>query len=465
MSTKDIRFVMPIFPILCIYLALFLDSKDYKFFASSRKKQLMSVSIIISLIFTKNGLIGSYYSDYSTYNWPHYEIIKEIKKKNKNLISTLAVLPDTKEINTFNLEAEASKQGEYVAVRQVISNKETYKDDLKYFDWFLLKTGDQGIMSNESKKLLNKYLLKSPSFIIEKEWYLPDKSKLILLKRRSLNNYLFKVDCNDKFSNLDISYDNGGIKLNVIAKGDFIKSSLFLLDLTSKDFKISTNFSLANGSFHRNFDESSCFSLTQSIPINFPEKTVQELIMKARVLDKNQEKKVLNFVENTLIFKSKLDNDNQIKMANKISKVELLGNFLREGEFEKLFNLVGILNQSDPNQIYLKDAEKIYFQRYKENKNLKDLYNVLICQILQRNIATSEKTINKILDYEYFNGNTQLTKAIINIYLFDKKDARIALNNAEKYQKSKESVEIITIAEGITNLLELNFANAYRLLT
>ncbi len=71
-------------------------------------------------------------------------------------------------------------------------------------------------------------------------------------------------------------------------------------------------------------------------------------------------------------------------MANKISKVELLGQFLRKGEFKKLFNLVGILNQSDPNQIYLKDAEKIYYQRYREDKNLKDLYNILICQILQR---------------------------------------------------------------------------------
>ena len=55
------------------------------------------------------------------------------------LSSTLAVLPDTKEINTFNLEAEAVKQGEHVAVRLVVSNIKSYKNDLKYFDWFLIK--------------------------------------------------------------------------------------------------------------------------------------------------------------------------------------------------------------------------------------------------------------------------------------------------------------------------------------
>ena len=98
-----------------------------------------------------------------------------IKKESENLTSTLAILPDTKEINTFNLEAEASRQGEFVAVRQVISNEETYKDDLEFFDWFLIKTGDQGVMSNEAKNLLNQYLLKSPSSVSYTHLTLPTK--------------------------------------------------------------------------------------------------------------------------------------------------------------------------------------------------------------------------------------------------------------------------------------------------
>ena len=190
MSTKDIRFFMPIFPISCIYLGLFLDAKNFKFFTSSNKKITIVISIIISLLFTKNGLISKYFIGYSKYNWPHYEIVNEIKKENKNLISTLAVLPDTKEINTFNLEAEASMQGEYVAFRQVISNKETYKDDLEYFDWFLLKTGDQGVMSNEAKDLLNKYLLNSPSFIIQKRMELIRQKQAYSFKKKIIK-FLF----------------------------------------------------------------------------------------------------------------------------------------------------------------------------------------------------------------------------------------------------------------------------------
>ena len=152
-------------------------------------------------------------------------------------------------------------------------------------------------------------------------------------------------------------------------------------------------------------------------------------------------------------------------MTNKISKVQLLGNYLRKGEFEKLFNLVGVINQSDPKQIYLKDAEKIYLQRYEDNKNINNLYNVLISQILQREVGNAEKTINLILDKDYSNGNAQLAKAIINIYLLDKKDARLSLNNAKILDKSEESSEIINIVEGLTNLLELNFLNAYKILS
>ena len=131
MSTKDVRFIMPIFPIFCIYVARFLDSKDHKYFSSKVKKIILIISFSCTLLFSKSELYSKNLNNNSLYLWPHTEIINEIKKENENLISTLAILPDTKDINTFNLEAEASRQGEYVAVRQVISNKKTYKEDLE----------------------------------------------------------------------------------------------------------------------------------------------------------------------------------------------------------------------------------------------------------------------------------------------------------------------------------------------
>ena len=464
MSTKDIRFIMPILPILCIYPALFLDSGDFKIFSRKSKKIILIISLFCSLFFTKSKLYSDRINSYAMYKWPHANIIKEIKKESRNLTSTLAILPDTKEINTFNLEAEAARQGEYVAVRQVISNEETYKDDLEFFDWFLIKTGYQGVMSNKAKNLLNQYLVKNPSFIIQKEWVLPDKSKLSLLRRESLNTYLLKNDCKYSSSNLDIRKIPEGVRLKLKGKGKSLKSSSLLIDFVNEDYKTSTNISLANGSFHRNFDKESCYFLNQDIPINFPEKNNKELKIKVRLLDAKGKIKHLNLVDNKIIIKNEKEDGSLIKMANKISKVELLGDFLRKGEFEKLFNLVGIINQSDPAQIYLKDAEKIYLQRYVDDKKVKNLYSVLICQILQRKVDSAERTINLILEKDFSNGNAQLTKSIINLYLLDKKDARLSLNNAKVYEKSEESAEIINIIEGLTYLLEFNFVNGFKIL-
>ncbi len=465
MSTKDIRFFIPILPIFCIYLSRLLNSKDYKFFSSKSKKLIMIISIICTLLFSKNEFYSKNLNNYSEYKWPHNDILNEIKKENKNLVSTLAILPDTKEINTFNLEAEASRQGEYVAVRQVISSKETYKDDLEFFDWFLIKTGPQGVMTNEAKNLLNQYLINSPSFKIHKEWILPDKSKVTLLRRELLNSYLRKQDCKNSSLNIDIKKIPDGVRLNLSGKGNLIKSSSLLMDFFNEDFKKSTNISLANGSFHRNFEEKNCYFLTQDIPINFPEKIKNEFNIQVRILDEKGKIKNLNLVNNQLIINDEKEYESRIKMANKISKVELLGDFLRKGEFEKLFNLVGVINQSDPSQIYLEDAEKIYLQRFNDNEKVNDLYNVLICQILQRKVDSAEKTINLILEKDFSNGNAQLAKSIINLYLFDKKDARFSLNNAKIYNKSEESAEIINIVEGLTYLLEFKFVNAFKILT
>ena len=465
MSTKAIRFFMPIYPIFCIYLARFIDIQNYKFFSRKTKKFIIIISIICSLLFSKNELYTKNLNNYSSYNWPHADILNEIQKENKNLVSTLAILPDTREINTFNLEAEASKQGEYIAVRQIISNKETYKNDLEFFDWFLIKSGSQGVMSNEAKNLLNQYLLKSPSFIIQKEWILPDKSKVSLLRRESLNSYLVKKDCNNSSINLNLKKTQEGIRLNLLGKGDLLQSSSLLIDFIDEDYKTSTDISLANGSFNRNFDKESCYSLTQDVPITFPEKFSEKINIQARLLDKKGNIKYLNLVDNEIIIEDKNEYGNVIKMTNKIAKVELLGDYLRQGEFEKLFNLVGIINQSDPKQIYLKDAEKIYLQRYKDNKKINNLYNVLISQILQRKVSNAEKTINLILDYDNSNGNAHLAKAIINIYLLDKKDARLSLNNAKTLEKSEESNEIIKTVEGLTYLLEFKFLNAYKILS
>ena len=144
-------------------------------------------------------------------------------------------------------------------------------------------------------------------------------------------------------------------------------------------------------------------------------------------------------------------------MVNKIKEVDKLGRYLKKGEFENLFNMVGVLNQSDPKQRYLENSEMVYKKRYEENKNIDYLYNVLISEILQRKVKNALITVNDILSIDKVNGNTYLTKSIINAYLIKTKAAKDALNQAKIYSKSHESEEILNTLEKILNIMNLKF--------
>ena len=465
MSTKDIRFVLPLYPLFCIYLSVFINNKESKLFTIKSKKIILIISISLSLLFNENGLISKIKRKESIYKWPHKEIIQAIKNKNLNLTSTLAVIADLKELNTFNLEAEATRQGEYVSVRQIVSNTETYKDDLQYFDWFLVKKGDQGVMVNESKILLNKYLLDNESFTIDEKWTLPDESELFLLRRKIINSNINISECTLNSPELNIFQIQNGININLIASGKLIKSSMLLIDLENKDYKYLINISLANGFFHPKFDEEKCYSLSQNISQNLEQLKSKDLFLKAKLLDKGGNIKQLKLKSNNLIIKEALFKDDYIQMANRIKKVELLGNYLNKGKFKDLFDLVGVINQSDPKQIYLKESERIFLQRYKENKDLKSLNSLLISQILQRKIIEARNTIDLLLISDPNNGNLELVRSIINIYLIDGKNARFSIEKAKLLEKSNESEDLINTIDGLTSLIEMKFINAFKILS
>ena len=93
---------------------------------------------------------------------------------------------------------------------------------------------------------------------------------------------------------------------------------------------------------------------------------------------------------------------------------------------------------------------------------MENQYSILISQILQRKVNEAKSTIDSILKKDSSNGNAFLAKAIINVYLFDKKNARSAINQAKELEMSPESNEILKSIEGLTYLLEMRLIKAYK---
>tara|TARA_A100001035_G_scaffold262178_1_gene241760 strand:- start:1006 stop:2295 length:1290 start_codon:yes stop_codon:yes gene_type:complete len=428
---------------------------------------ILSITLSIFISLHNNINIGLLKNNNFYSNWPHEEILETIEVNNPFINSILAVIPDTKEINTFNLEAEAIRRGEKVKVRQIISNLDSYKDDLKYFDWFLIKTDEQGIMTSQSKALLQKEIIKSQSFILEKKWLLKDKSRLSLYRRKNLNSHIEKKECRDKNQFLSIKQIPNGLNINLKGNGNLFKKSNMFFDISYEDINLRTNFSIAQGLKENLLKNNDCYELSQDIPINLKlfNKTKKAYI-NARLITQDNKVKLLTSRKKLLNINPVSDQDlDNILFENKIMIVSKLGNFLKLGEYEKLFNLVGILNQSDPNQNYLFNAESIYNNLYNETKQLDDLYSILISQVLQRKINNANQSIEKIITQDSNNGNAFLAKAIINTYLLNPKEALKAIDMCKNLNKSVEADSILSTVEGIANLLNLNFVKAYQLIS
>ncbi len=459
MSTKDIRFILVIYPIICLYFATVIDKNIKNYFYQNLKNILFTSSIIFSLVFyiiipfKKVNLLNN------NNNWYHKEIISTIEKESPMLYSTLAILPDTKEINTFNLEAEAIRQGENVAVRQIVSNIETYKNDLKYFDWFLIKNGNQGVMTSKSKQLLSDYLKRNQSFFVFKKWTLPDNSEISLFRRKELNTKLSpNPTCENKNKNIYFEIIPNGLKLRLYAKKSLLESSKILLDLKKNEEVHKINIATGQGQIKSLKNEEECFLLSQNIPSDLEK--ISDSIIDANLLTKNNnliKLKVHDHLSSKITDKNMNTKQEEfILMANKVDKVKELGIYLRNGNFDEIFNLIGVLNQSDPKQTYFKNAEYIFQERYKQKNEINYLYGILISQIIRREIDLANNTLDKIIKLENLNGNNYLTKAILNIYEFKLKEARVSINKL-KYDdmyKSNQTLKISNYIDGLINIFE-----------
>ena len=123
---------------MCIFWNIYFIFKKY--YWAPYYKILIFLIILFTLIFHINYKINisqDFDKKLGIY-WPHKEIIKNVNSFSPNLNSVIAFLPDTEELNTFNLAAEAKLQNNNVSIRQIISNEESFEDDLDRFNGFLL---------------------------------------------------------------------------------------------------------------------------------------------------------------------------------------------------------------------------------------------------------------------------------------------------------------------------------------
>ena len=455
MSTKDLRFILPIFPSLCIFSGLFLGNLKKNNLNKFYKIFIFTIILLTSILHLNNQKnLNFVFNKRTIASWPHTEIIQVVKRFSPNLKTVIAVLPDTKELNTFNLAAEAELQKSNIYFRQIVSNEKSYKEDLNRFNWFLIKDGEQGIMTNTSKSDLSKLVEESSKFENFKSWKLPDGSKAKLFKRKKINESISIIKDNFSPSKLDLIFSENGLTLDLKGNVESLSKSNLLLDARSKDKKYEINIALPE-------------------IINISNKNIQ--IIKRINLDQKLDDESLTFdsllisKENQeipisldkVIFNQKIVESEKNKFEiNKVKELEKMGELLKYGEFDKLFNLVGLINQTDPDQEYLKDSEKIFKYRYKlNNRKLDYLYNIAIAQVLQRKSIEAAFTLEELIKFEKNNSNLYLAKSVVDIYNFNPRQAEINIQKAININNNPNLNSTINTIKIISNIINLRISS------
>jgi 4-amino-4-deoxy-L-arabinose transferase-like glycosyltransferase len=454
MSTKDFRFVLPLLPQLLLGLGLLIS-------ASGRWLQGAVVVLGLSGVLACQFGLGPNLTGFATHtprrdgHWPVPEIVAAIRRQSPQQLSTLAVLPDSEFLNAFNLEAEGRRQQFRVAARQTLAPLEHLDDDLAGFDWFLLKGGDQGVMSDERQARLSELVRRSAAFQAVARWPLPDGSQAELFRRRQLSLEVEDSPCPaGRRPQLELWPAAGLTRLRGAA-ADLVGGQLLL---TGQDHAVGQGMVRPLG----HASSAGCLAITERLQPADGSGNAQTGTPTADLLTAAGPVRPLAVTVHREVSEAG-GPPPPPAMASRHPQLLDLGGLLRRGELDELFQRVGRINQHDPEQLYLADGETILRARLTHDPdNLDLLYPLALAQALQRKAAAAAVTLHRITRLDPTNPSAHLGLGFVQLYRFKPWAAQSALDQAALLNPSNPTLHPLRVAAAA---LRLDLAEAHALLT
>lgn len=491
MSTKDFRFVLPLVPQLCLGLGIVLAS------AAGRWTPVWRLAVVAIGIW---GALASQFALAANPTafpprppvagppWPLEAIVATIRQRSPHQLSTLAVLPDSQGLNAFNLDAEGRRQDFRVAARQTVAPLDQLDGDLAGYDWFLLKGGDQGVMSDERQAALAAMVRRSPAFQAAGSWPLPDGSSAELLGRRDLSLEVAPVACGpgrDLELNLAVEPPpplRPGSAAVLVSRlrgpADALRDGLLLLDWRPGPAPSSGPADAGQtvvgarpvwrhdrgiGQGLVRASPGGCLEVRERlalvVPAGLPNGTYR---LRARALDSQGRPLALRSAPLTLTLTGggapgglAPGGQAQARDAgappNRIDQLLALGRLLRAGDLDRLFRQVGQINQRDPQQVYLAQGERLLRTRLQETgadpgeAGLEDLYGLALAQALQRHADGAVDTLQRIVSLEPTNPHALMALGFVQLYRFRPGQAQEALDAAARLDPGNRTLRTLRI--------------------
>ena len=485
---KDARYILPLLPVIALFLALGLAS-----FSQRWQKFLvpgclgLGIALMLLNIFPLPGAalanILSPKVEHYPYRgkpYPHPEIIQTIVNTEPYLRHTLGVLPSTPNINQHNFSFYGAGNSFQLVGRQVGVRTEEIEADARSLSWFLTKTGDQGSVP-EAQKQITQLIQTSPNFELFKTWEQPDSSQLKLYKAtqppvlaRQINGI---TDQQVKLQNLEIpdqAQPNSAIPVKFTWQGQAseLANGIVLLSWYSEN-KLAgiSDRAISFGMLAANLKDSDlALEITENAALEIPENIPPgEYQLTVTYLNRQTLKSysVPNLGSTITVTKNA-----PVVSAPELDLVTQLNNLAPQmgksiDALDPIFAQTARINQYDGKQDYLQQAE-IALQ-YRLDNNLGNAqqqqdwrYTIALSQVLQQDVQGAIATWQEITELQPENPYPFAYLAFVYLYNWQPRLAQQALDQAEQIQPNIPEVKTL---RGVAAVMQGKFIIAWKLLS
>ena len=492
---KDTRYIMSYLPILAIFLAYGLIQwrgkwRPVRWITLGLVFMVMCTNLFpipgtdkLTSILSPGGLFRPYLDD----NIPNTELIKTVQETSPYQVSNLGVIVNTDFFNHNTLNYYGQVANFQVYGRELGNKEKDIQQDQKYFDWFVTKTGDNGF-AREPQLALAQRLETDANFMTVKTWNLSDKSTLILYHRRLPSVIVKKTSNTSKEVNLDkvkipekipsgfpipITYEWSG-------SWKELKSGLLLLNWElieekgkERQTKKSVKFwihdhGIGEGMLSGNYPDEQNFKVIENLGMMVPKDLPSgDYQLTGIYLNRNTGETYPIVVSDVTIT---IDNNISpipsfpLDLVTRLRQISLNLAQGIEG-LDSIFEQVDRINQYDPIQDYLKQAEESLTYRLNNQPGKSELdwtYGLVLSHVLQENSKGAIAALKQLIKLDLNNPYHHAYLAFVYLYNWQPKAAETSLKYALKLQPNIKEFQVL---DGISAIMQGKFLKVWHILS
>ena len=469
-TNKDIRFILPCFPIISLILADLFNLIENIYF-----DRLRLATVVLSSIVLLNNLFplpliqawgGRHLPNNDAKEYPLEKLIDKITETNLYLRSNLGVIPvSTPQINEYTLNYFGALADFRVSGRKLTTKLSQVEQDLQYFCWYITRDNEpyNPGESGDTKRKLKSLVESSTDLKLQGDWILPHKEKMHLYNCKNPPVAVEKINNSQSVISLEkvetsqqlILDKNNPVSYEITGSWDDLQNGILLLKWQNSQSSWYHDHAIGLGNLYWGIKchPEGTFRVKEALATFIP-KTLPlgKYQLSALYLDRRNNKTTSLNIPDITVNVTDVGTVEKSPALDLVTRTSQLAQELQQGKINNIFVQVAHFNQYDPTQDYLKQidfAANYYLQT--EPNNLNWRYTLVLSQLLQRQVPELIQNLKELTKYDAQNPYTWVYLAFVYLYNFQPAQAEPKLAIAEQL---KPDIPELKTLKTVTNIMK-----------